>query len=42
MTPFFMDFNLVFFKFQLNSLSLISIFICVGAIGKSAQLGLHT
>nr|YP_009114077.1 NADH dehydrogenase subunit 5 [Hildenbrandia rubra]AHB62140.1 NADH dehydrogenase subunit 5 [Hildenbrandia rubra] len=32
----------VFFSYQLNSLNLIGIFLCIGAFGKSAQLGLHS
>ena len=42
LTPFFSfdTFNLFFFKF--NLLSLISFFLLIGAIGKSAQIGLHT
>jgi len=28
--------------FELHSLTLISIFLLIGAVGKSAQLGLHT
>ena len=31
-----------FFGYYINSLTLISIFIFIGAIGKSAQIGLHT
>ena len=31
-----------FFGYYLNTLTLISIFIFIGAIGKSAQIGLHT
>jgi NADH:ubiquinone oxidoreductase subunit 5 (subunit L)/multisubunit Na+/H+ antiporter MnhA subunit len=31
-----------FCGYYINSLTLISIFIFIGAIGKSAQIGLHT
>lgn len=31
-----------FFGYYINSLTLISIFIFIGAVGKSAQIGLHT
>jgi NADH:ubiquinone oxidoreductase subunit 5 (subunit L)/multisubunit Na+/H+ antiporter MnhA subunit len=31
-----------FFGYYVNSLTLISIFIFIGAVGKSAQIGLHT
>ena len=31
-----------FFGFYFNSLTLISIFLFIGAVGKSAQIGLHT
>jgi NADH-ubiquinone oxidoreductase chain 5 len=42
LTPFFAydKFHLLYFEFHL--LSIISFFLFVGAIGKSAQLGLHT
>jgi NADH:ubiquinone oxidoreductase subunit 5 (subunit L)/multisubunit Na+/H+ antiporter MnhA subunit len=32
----------LFCGYYINSLTLISFFIFIGAIGKSAQLGLHT
>ena len=42
MVPYFLDykFNFILMDFQL--LSLISFFLFIGAMGKSAQLGLHT
>ena len=39
--PLFSGQKVNFFNFKLNLMSLISFFIFVGAIGKSAQLGLH-
>jgi NADH-ubiquinone oxidoreductase chain 5 len=41
-TPFFNNIKFNFLSFNLDLLSLICIFLFVGAIGKSAQLGLHT
>lgn len=34
--------HIFFFNFELHTLTLISILLLIGAIGKSAQLGLHT
>lgn len=34
--------SLVFFGFEFHALTLISVLLFVGAVGKSAQLGLHT
>ena len=34
--------NFIFFGFSINKVTLISILIFVGAVGKSAQIGLHT
>ena len=39
--PLFISKNINFFNFKLNLIFLISLFIFIGAIGKSAQLGLH-
>ena len=41
-TPFFIDETLNLFYIEFNILSLISFFLLIGAIGKSAQIGLHT
>ena len=41
-SPFFIKENLVFCNFDINTLNLIGILLFIGAIGKSAQLGLHT
>jgi NADH-ubiquinone oxidoreductase chain 5 len=37
----FINYKLIFFNFEIHSLTLISLLLFVGAIGKSAQLGLH-
>nr|YP_011017768.1 NADH dehydrogenase subunit 5 [Polysiphonia morrowii]WQF69614.1 NADH dehydrogenase subunit 5 [Polysiphonia morrowii] len=42
LVPLVNDYFLKYFSFSLNYISLISFFLVVGAIGKSAQLGLHT
>jgi len=42
LTPFFKDHTVNFLNFELHLLSLIGVFIFLGAVGKSAQLGLHT
>jgi len=34
--------NVIFFNLSVNILDLICFFLFIGAIGKSAQLGLHT
>lgn len=42
LTPFLQDYNVTFFNLNCNVLILIGIFLFIGAVGKSAQLGLHT
>ena len=42
LTPFFQDQEVVFLNFNLNLLTVIGICLFIGAIGKSAQIGLHT
>ena len=42
LTPFFKDVKINFLNMNLNLLTLIGIFLFLGAVGKSAQLGLHT
>ena len=42
LTPFFKDINVNFLNLDLNILSVICVFLFFGAVGKSAQLGLHT
>ena len=41
-TPFFATETYNLFSFEFNILSLISFFLLIGAVGKSAQIGLHT
>nr|YP_010726704.1 NADH dehydrogenase subunit 5 [Cystoclonium purpureum f. stellatum]WDY85191.1 NADH dehydrogenase subunit 5 [Cystoclonium purpureum f. stellatum] len=41
-TPIFENFYFYFLFFRCHSLTLIGIFLFIGAMGKSAQLGLHT
>nr|YP_009317549.1 NADH dehydrogenase subunit 5 [Gelidium sclerophyllum]AOX49001.1 NADH dehydrogenase subunit 5 [Gelidium sclerophyllum] len=40
--PFFQNYYFSFLQFQINSIALIGLLLFVGAVGKSAQLGLHT
>jgi proton-translocating NADH-quinone oxidoreductase chain L len=40
--PYFQFYYFYFFSYQINLISLICFFLLVGAIGKSAQFGLHT
>ena len=42
MTPYFADSVINFLNFDLHLVTLIGIFLFLGAVGKSAQLGLHT
>jgi NADH-quinone oxidoreductase subunit L len=41
-TPLFLLENFIFLGFSLNKITLISLLLFIGAIGKSAQIGLHT
>ena len=41
LVPYFQDFNFVFLNNEINVITLISLLLFVGAVGKSAQLGLH-
>ena len=41
-TPFFVDKKFLFFNCYFNVLDVVCCFIFIGAVGKSAQLGLHT
>lgn len=38
----FTNHYLIFINFKIHTLTLIGFFLFIGAIGKSAQLGLHT
>jgi NADH-ubiquinone oxidoreductase chain 5 len=42
LVPYFVDSNISFLNFDLNLITLIGLLLFVGAVGKSAQLGLHT
>lgn len=42
LTPLFSDFRLIVGNFQIPAIDFICILLFVGAMGKSAQLGLHT
>jgi NADH:ubiquinone oxidoreductase subunit 5 (subunit L)/multisubunit Na+/H+ antiporter MnhA subunit len=40
--PFFLNETLIIFNYEFNLIEIIGILLFVGAMGKSAQLGLHT
>jgi NADH-quinone oxidoreductase subunit L len=42
LTPFFKLATINFLNFEFNLLNTIGLLIFIGAVGKSAQLGLHT
>jgi NADH-ubiquinone oxidoreductase chain 5 len=42
LAPYMTDLNIVIFGYELHALTIICIFLFIGAVGKSAQLGLHT
>jgi len=42
LTPLYANDSFFFFNFELNLLTVIGILLFIGAVGKSAQLGLHT
>lgn len=42
LSPFYFDQTLPFFNIQISLLDFIGFFLFIGAVGKSAQLGLHT
>jgi NADH-quinone oxidoreductase subunit L len=41
LVPFYHESFFNFFNYQFNCIDVISILIFIGAVGKSAQLGLH-
>jgi len=41
-TPYIVGHSYIFLGYMFNKLTLIAFFLFIGAIGKSAQLGLHT
>jgi NADH-ubiquinone oxidoreductase chain 5 len=42
LVPFYSEISLPFFEIKINLIDFIGFFLFVGAVGKSAQLGLHT
>ena len=42
MAPIFYKDSFIFFNYEFDKLTIITIFLFIGAIGKSAQIGLHT
>jgi proton-translocating NADH-quinone oxidoreductase chain L len=42
LAPYFYNDLIIFFNYKLDALTLICLFLFVGAVGKSAQIGLHT
>lgn len=42
LTPLFVDYFIYILGYKIHALSLICLFLFVGAVGKSAQVGLHT
>jgi len=42
LAPYFTGVTFTFFNFKFNILFLISFFLFIGSVGKSAQVGLHT
>nr|YP_009476759.1 NADH dehydrogenase subunit 5 [Cryptomonas curvata]AVM81252.1 NADH dehydrogenase subunit 5 [Cryptomonas curvata] len=40
--PYYVNYNIFFFNIEFNLITLIGLLLFVGAVGKSAQLGLHT
>jgi len=41
-TPLFIDEKFIFLGFSVSKITVISLLLFVGAVGKSAQIGLHT
>ncbi len=42
LAPNMANYNIPFFNYEINLLDFICFFLFVGAVGKSAQVGLHT
>jgi proton-translocating NADH-quinone oxidoreductase chain L len=42
LAPFFANKTILFFSYEFNAITLICFFLFIGAVGKSAQIGLHT
>jgi len=42
LVPFFEEQNILFMGLSFNVLEILSFFLFIGSVGKSAQIGLHT
>jgi NADH-quinone oxidoreductase subunit L len=42
LAPYFQNYSLNFFNFNVNIITLICFFFFIAAVGKSAQIGLHS
>jgi len=42
LVPFFKNSSIIILNLKIDSLTIVGIFMFIGAVGKSAQLGLHT
>jgi len=42
LVPYISQENFIFFNFEFDKITVISLLIFIGAVGKSAQIGLHT
>jgi NADH-quinone oxidoreductase subunit L len=42
LVPLILNEKFIFFSFEVDKITLMSLLIFVGAVGKSAQIGLHT
>jgi NADH-quinone oxidoreductase subunit L len=42
LAPSFYDSKIIFLNYELDTLTIICIFLFIGAVGKSAQIGLHS
>jgi NADH:ubiquinone oxidoreductase subunit 5 (subunit L)/multisubunit Na+/H+ antiporter MnhA subunit len=40
--PYIEEDNIIFLNFVVNKINIITFFLFIGAIGKSAQIGFHT
>jgi len=40
--PYLIEDNFLFLNIEIRKITLLTIFLFIGAIGKSAQIGLHT
>jgi NADH:ubiquinone oxidoreductase subunit 5 (subunit L)/multisubunit Na+/H+ antiporter MnhA subunit len=40
--PYIFNDSIIFLNMEINKINLIAFFLFIGAIGKSAQIGLHT